>query len=1289
MRKIEVDKAWDITKGDPNIKIAVIDLGFWTGGYRPPLNSDKDYVYCCGVAHPDLRGKINQRDPIDTNFYLSKYCCDQWEIHGTAVAGIAAGITDGGGGYSSVGFNSGLIAYHDRNNAYQVVKSALHASNIMGAKVINYSMTGFSPHQNFDYVKEAVKQILDNGTVIVRSAGNINTDSDYNRYPFSIEVDDRIIIVGSTDFSDKHANPDPLYSNDVSSYPEISVCAPWYCITTLTRPTLDSHSEYYQYSNYGTSFASPMVAGVCALIKSIVPDLPAATVKEIIQNTSDPITDAHLFPGTCGTGRVNAHKAVCEALKYLPEQHISSKMVWDRSKTISTNILITPAGELTIDSTVQMVAGSSITIIPGGKLIIDGGTVTSVNDCDGEMWQGIYIMGMYGQYKGSVEIKNGGKIENAVCGITARTGAIVNVNNASFVNNITGVKFEEVIATDSGITGSFTNTNFIIDNNYLGDSNSFQSHLNIQGGATVTISDCSFSLPQNFYNKNSIIVKNASTNWTNSNYLNRSNSILLQEDGKLTHTGTIFCAENVGITVLLGGELIVDGGKLVNLIHGIFWQGITVHGADEAETPNEPDASKAEIAKGLVQILNGGTIENAIIGINAKAGGKVDAQNASFLNNKTGVWFKPLLISQSGSSGTFKNTSFKLDDNFMGNQGDFNAHLIMDNCGTVGISSCHFTNSSSQNIFSNGIIVKNSITNWSNNSTLRDVPLFLTDGATMTLTGKISNKDIYTWGIQVFSPSKLIVDGGVLTNFSTSIILPDTNYSKLPKDEMWKGVTVYGSSLPNNTEMIQLTNGGTIENALCGITVNDYGIVTANNAHFLNNTMGVKFNPVQNNSTFTSGTFNDTNFELNSKYLDIDPFDVHLFMENSGSVNINNSVFSSTVIKNTTKANRGIVAQNSNLIIGDIFGIGAGTNCQFTGFNTAVSATTKEDAPIFKVYNGVFDNNLLGIEVLGIDNIEITNNEFLISEVEGVGVSITDATGYKIEENDFTYETGLVIEPPPLNNAIGLHINDSGTDENKVYLNSFYGLSIGQLFSGINADKDTGIGLQSLCNSFRGNSGRIHDIYIGKYPVNNPGDVHLIATDQGNADVPAGNTFDATNSFIINISNNSAPATMINYYHGPGNLEFPSFNNNVNPILVPESAKCGSKSREEEDEVSGMRYEVRGMRYEVSGEDEVSGVRDEVSGENLRESVSSVSSACKENDIILIPNPTTGVLQVTSYELQVTGIEVFDIYGKNLTPHTSYLAPQTSLDISNLASGVYFVKIYTNAGVVTKKVIKN
>jgi len=322
---------------------------------------------------------------------------------------------------------------------------------------------------------------------------------------------------------------------------------------------------------------------------------------------------------------------------------------------------------------------------------------------------------------------------------------------------------------------------------------------------------------------------------------------------------------------------------------------------------------------------------------------------------------------------------------------------------------------------------------------------------------------------------------------------------------------------------------------------------------------------------------------------------------------------------------------------------------------------------------------LCGIEISEINNIEITNNEFYLSDKESIGVYITNSTGYKIEENDFI-GTGSKSQI-----SIGMHISDSGTDNNKVYLNTFNSVSIGQLFSGVNGDEKFGTGLQSLCNTFTGRTGRIHDIYVGGYPTNNPNDIHLIAREQGNNNVPTGNKFSATNPAIVNISNNSYPIPNIDYYHGPTSAELPTYNN-LTPILTEREARCESRFGEEEG-----NDEVSGVRYEVSGDDEVSGMRYEVSGENQSKSVSSVSSACKENDVILTPNPTTGKLQVTSYELQVTGIEVFDIYGrKQKTENRMSEIGQSEIviNISDLASGVYFVKIYTNAGVVVKKVVK-
>jgi len=732
----------------------------------------------------------------------------------------------------------------------------------------------------------------------------------------------------------------------------------------------------------------------------------------------------------------------------------------------------------------------------------------------------------------------------------------------------------------------------------------------------------------------------------------------------LTVTNTVKCSSDVSIIINLGGTLILNGGTLTNACEGEMWQGITVYGGVPPTPWNIP---------GLVYIYNGGTIENAVCGIKSLDGGVVYANFASFVNNQTGVWLKPSLPNQSGGVSTLKNTTFKLNNNFMSNSGDFNAHLIMDSCGTVEVSGCAFSNTSSQNLLSAGVIVKNTTTNWMNDNSLLSVPLTLHSGAILNNTGNIYS-NINT-NIEVYPNAKLIIDGGKLSSILAK-----------PK-EMWQGVTLSNGSLgfdnssSNETAWIELINGSTIENALCGITVNGYGTVTANDAHFLNNAVGVKFNPVKSSNKFISGTFNNTNFELNNDYIGDVPFDTHLFIENAGNVSINNSIFSSSALKNSIRTNKGIVAQNSNLIIG-------GEKCpnqnciQFSGFNTAISATTIKGSPVFKVFNSVFENNLSGIVIERTNNVEIRNNEFRVSEDRAVGVSLTHSSGYKIEDNYFKSETTLVIGQNPENNGnkttIGLHISDSGTEPNEVSLNTFEGLSIGQLFSGVNADVKTGIGLQSLCNNFRGKTGRIHDIYIGDYPSNYQDERHFIATNQGNADVPAGNIFDPTIIPIINILNNSFPITNINYYHGPDNLEFPSFNNSVNPISVPQSAQCGSKSREDDEMMRGLGDE---MMNEAEGKKSPSNFEG-VDGEAGRGSL-------YENDITLIPNPTTGKLKIENGELRIENVEVFDIYGKNLTPHTSYLAPQTSLDISNLAAGVYFVKIYTNAGVVTKKVVKN
>jgi len=77
------------------------------------------------------------------------------------------------------------------------------------------------------------------------------------------------------------------------------------------------------------------------------------------------------------------------------------------------------------------------------------------------------------------------------------------------------------------------------------------------------------------------------------------------------------------------------------------------------------------------------------------------------------------------------------------------------------------------------------------------------------------------------------------------------------------------------------------------------------------------------------------------------------------------------------------------------------------------------------------------------------------------------------------------------------------------------------------------------------------------------------------------------------------------------------------------------------------------------------------------------------NEIKIYPNPTTGMLQVMSNELQVTSVEVFDVYGRKLiNSQFSILNSQLKIDVSHLQVGIYFIKITTEKGITIQKIIK-
>ena len=77
-----------------------------------------------------------------------------------------------------------------------------------------------------------------------------------------------------------------------------------------------------------------------------------------------------------------------------------------------------------------------------------------------------------------------------------------------------------------------------------------------------------------------------------------------------------------------------------------------------------------------------------------------------------------------------------------------------------------------------------------------------------------------------------------------------------------------------------------------------------------------------------------------------------------------------------------------------------------------------------------------------------------------------------------------------------------------------------------------------------------------------------------------------------------------------------------------------------------------------------------------------------DNSVTVYPNPTSGVVQIKNEELVINNLEVYDVYGKLLST-VEVFSNNATLDLSGYAKGTYFVKVTTEKGVVTKRVVKN
>lgn len=329
--------AWEITTGDPNLVVAVIDTGVLPHkdlGNR--LLAGYDFVSDPVVANDGDGRDTDARDAGDwltlseaQNKGLKAAVKSSW--HGTHVAGTIAAAGSNGIGVAGVNWSSKILPVRVLGKGGGTLSDIGDAimwaagvpvigvpNNPNPAKVINLSLGGTSLTCPNTY-QTAINAAVNRGAVVVVAAGN-SAASASNTTPANCE---NVITVGAVDrrgsysaysnYGSKLTVSAPggnMYSSGLRSASDTGILS--LMDGGATTPSYDNTYTSY----HGTSMATPHVVGVVSLMLSVNPQLTPVQVKSILQTT------ARAFPkGTgydcsiadCGAGIVDAAAAVKSA----------------------------------------------------------------------------------------------------------------------------------------------------------------------------------------------------------------------------------------------------------------------------------------------------------------------------------------------------------------------------------------------------------------------------------------------------------------------------------------------------------------------------------------------------------------------------------------------------------------------------------------------------------------------------------------------------------------------------------------------------------------------------------------------------------------------------------------------------------------------------------------------------------------------------------------------------------------------------------------------------------------
>lgn len=289
---VEAEEAWDIYRGDPGVILCIIDSGM-------------------DLDHPDLQANLLDRGGEDWDFSGDGILPLDGQGHGTKVSGVAVAVQDNEIGVSGIA---------PRCRVMPLKISGIPGENQQRADAINYATSRRPEFKglvingswamssgDFTAVEAACQNAWDNDVILCFASGNDNIAQ--IEFPAAYPT---TIAVGASSPCDERKSPTSCDGEDYwgSQYgPELDVVAPGVKIYTTRLG-----GNYDGWFN-GTSAASPLAAGICALIWSANPTLTNDQVRQILRDSAEdmvgpPEEDTPGWDPYMGYGRVNARRAL-------------------------------------------------------------------------------------------------------------------------------------------------------------------------------------------------------------------------------------------------------------------------------------------------------------------------------------------------------------------------------------------------------------------------------------------------------------------------------------------------------------------------------------------------------------------------------------------------------------------------------------------------------------------------------------------------------------------------------------------------------------------------------------------------------------------------------------------------------------------------------------------------------------------------------------------------------------------------------------------------------------------